>query len=81
MGWSYRKSVKLGPFRVNVGSKGIGYSVGASGFRIGANSRGRKYTTFSIPGTGLSYRKSGVGCLIFFPLLFGVGIAILCLFL
>ena len=27
MGWSYRKSVSLGPFRVNLSKSGIGYSV------------------------------------------------------
>jgi hypothetical protein len=81
MGWSYRKSVKLGPFRVNLSGKGIGYSVGGRGFRTGVNSRGRKYTNFSIPGTGMSYRKSGAGCLIFFPLLLATGLALRFIFL
>ena len=58
MGWSFRKSVGLGPFRVNVSKSGVGYSVGGRGFRVGTNAQGRRYTTFSIPGTGLSYRKN-----------------------
>ena len=66
MGLFYRKSVKLGPFRVNLSGSGIGYSVGGRGFRVGKSSRGRNYTAFSIPGTGVGYRSSskGSGCLI-----------------
>lgn len=48
MGFYYRKSVNLGPFRVNLSKSGVGYSVGG----------------FSIPGTGIGYRKSGAGCLV-----------------
>ncbi len=64
MGFYYRKSVNLGPFRVNIGKSGLGYSVGGRGFRVGTSSRGRKYTSFSIPGTGVGYRKYGSGCLV-----------------
>ena len=64
MGFTYRKSVNLGPFRVNLSKSGLGYSVGGRGFRVGTTSRGRKYTSFSIPGTGVGYRKSGAGCLV-----------------
>lgn len=61
MGWSYRKSVGLGPFRVNLSKGGVGFSVGGPGFRTGVNSRGRRYTSFSLPGTGLRYQTSGKG--------------------
>ena len=65
MGFSYRKSVRFGPFRINAGNSGVGWSVGGNGFRTGVNSRGKRYSTFSLPGTGLSYRESGgKGCLI-----------------
>ena len=66
MGLYYRKSVGVGPFRVNIGKSGVGYSVGGRGFRTGVSSTGRKYTTFSIPGTGVGYRTSakGAGCLV-----------------
>jgi hypothetical protein len=64
MGFYYRKSVNLGPFRVNLSKSGVGYSVGGRGFRVGTTPRGRKYTSFSIPGTGVGYRKSGAGCLV-----------------
>ncbi len=65
MGFYYRKSVGLGPFRVNISKAGIGYSVGGRGFRTGVSARGRRYSTFSIPGTGVGYRTSGgQGCLV-----------------
>jgi hypothetical protein len=64
MGFYYRKSVNLGPFRVNLSKSGVGYSVGGRGFRVGTSARGKKYTSFSIPGTGVGYRKSGTGCLV-----------------
>ena len=35
MGFYYRKSVNLGPFRVNLSKSGVGYSVGGRGFRVG----------------------------------------------
>jgi len=65
MGFYYRKSIGVGPFRVNFGKSGIGYSVGGRGFRIGLSSRGRRYTTFSLPGTGIGYRTSrqAAGCM------------------
>ena len=58
MGFTFRKSVGVGPFRVNLSKSGIGYSVGAAGFRTGVSGNGRKYTSFGIPGTGLGYRSS-----------------------
>ncbi len=64
MGFTYRKSVNLGPFRVNLSKSGIGYSVGGRGFRVGTTARGKKYTSFSIPGTDVGYRQSGAGCLV-----------------
>lgn len=66
MGWRYRKSVTMGPFRVNLSKSGVGWSVGGPGFRTGRSARGRSYNRFTLPGTGLSYetsRRSGGGCL------------------
>ena len=64
MGFYYRKSVNLGPFRVNVSKSGMGYSLGGRGFRTGISAVGRPYSTFSLPGTGVGYRTSGkrAGC-------------------
>ena len=66
MGFYYRKSVSLGPFRVNVSKSGVGYSLGGKGFRTGVSSRGKRYSAFSLPGTGLGYRTAhqGRGCLL-----------------
>jgi len=66
MGFYYRKSIGLGPFRVNVSKSGVGYSVGGPGFRTGISSTGRRYTTFSVPGSGVGYRTAGKGsgCLV-----------------
>lgn len=68
MGWSYRKSASFGPFRINVSRSGVGYSIGGKGFRTGVNARGRRYTSVSVPGTGLRYTKSGgkgaTGCVV-----------------
>jgi hypothetical protein len=50
MGFFYRKSVNLGPFRVNLSGSGVGYSVG--GRRVGKSSRGRRHTAFRVLGTG-----------------------------
>jgi len=57
-----RKSVNVGPFRVNLSKSGVGYSVGGRGFRVGTSARGRRYSAFSVPGTGVGYR--GSGCLV-----------------
>jgi hypothetical protein len=76
MGWSYRKSVNLGPFRVNLSKSGIGYSLGGMGFRTGVSSRGRSYKSFSVPGTGIRYYSSSKqrqqGCLLVLALLSGI---------
>ena len=67
MGWSFRRSVNLGPFRMNFSKSGIGYSFGVKNARIGRDARGRKYSNVSIPGTGIYRRdyyspsKPGIG--------------------
>lgn len=33
MGFSFRKSIKIGPARINLSKSGVGYSVGAGGLR------------------------------------------------
>ena len=58
MGWSYRKRLKFGPFRINLSRSGIGTSWGIRGFTVTHSSTGRRYLTLSLPGTGLSWRKT-----------------------
>lgn len=55
MGLRFRKSVKMGPVRVNFSKSGVGYSVGGKGFRVTKRADGKVQTTASIPGTGISY--------------------------
>ncbi|MBE1537603.1 hypothetical protein H4W34_007436 [Actinomadura algeriensis] len=57
MGWHYRKSIRLGPFRLNLSRAGVGHSVGARGARYTRSARGHRYLTLRIPGTGLSWRR------------------------
>jgi len=56
MGWGFRKSINFGPLRINASKNGLGYSIGGRGFRVGRDARGRKYRSFSIPGTGIFNR-------------------------
>jgi hypothetical protein len=56
MGWSLRRSLNLGPLRINASKSGLGFSVGGRGFRAGKDAKGRRYTQASIPGTGI-YRR------------------------
>jgi hypothetical protein len=51
MVWRFRKSIKLGPLRLNLSKSGIGTSIGVRGFRVGKDAKGRSYTATSIPGT------------------------------
>ena len=74
MGFFFRKSIGRGPFRINLSKRGIGFSVGVRGLRIGRSSTGRTYTRASIPGTGVGWQSSGKGksgCLV--PLALGAG--------
>jgi hypothetical protein len=62
MGWGFRRSVKLGPLKLNFSKSGVGYSVGVRGYRVGKDAKGRAYTAASIPGTGIYSRTySGKG--------------------
>jgi hypothetical protein len=56
MGWNWRKRFTFGPVRINLSKKGLGYSLGARGFRMGQDAQGKGYTHTSIPGTGI-YRR------------------------
>ncbi len=83
MGWSFRRSVNLGPLRINLSRSGVGYSVGGRGFRTGVRAGGRRYSTLSIPGTGIRYQTGGgrstssrsSGCLVM--IVAGAGVAAL----
>lgn len=55
MGLRFRKSINLGPLRINLSKSGIGFSVGVKGFRVGRSAKGKTSATVSLPGTGISY--------------------------
>ena len=55
MGLRFRKSIKLGGFRINFSKSGIGYSYGVKGLRYTKTANGKDRITASIPGTGISY--------------------------
>src|SRR5688500_15055972 len=54
MGFFFRKSIKLGPFRINLSKSGIGVSSGFKGARISTGPRG---TQVNLGRKGLYYRK------------------------
>jgi len=55
MGFRFRKSVSIGPLRVNASKSGLGWSVGVPGARYTKMANGRDRVTASIPGTGISW--------------------------
>lgn len=55
MGMRFRKSVKLGPVRVNLSKSGVGYSVGNKFFRVTKKADGGVRKTATLPGTGISH--------------------------
>lgn len=55
MGYRYRKSVKLGPFRATMSKSGVSYSAGVKGARVTKRADGKVQATLSVPKTGLSY--------------------------
>ncbi len=62
MGFRFRKSVNLGGgFKVNLNKSGVGYSWGTKGVRYTKTAAGKKRTTLSIPGTGISYVSEASG--------------------
>ncbi len=59
MGFGFRKSFKIAPgIRMTASKSGLGVSFGGKGLRYSVHSSGRRRTTASIPGTGLSYTSS-----------------------
>ena len=55
MGTRFRKSVKLGPFRVNLSKSGVGWSVGNKYARYTRKANGGTRVTTTLPGTGISH--------------------------
>lgn len=60
MGWRYRKSTKIGPFRLNFSKSGIGWSVGFGHYRRTKMANGRIRRTVTMP-FGVSYVEETKG--------------------
>lgn len=58
MGFSWRTSKKIGPFRFNASTRGIGASYGIGPFRRSRSARGRKSWSIRLP-FGFRYRGKG----------------------
>lgn len=58
MGWRFRRSTRIGPFRLTAGKTGLGVSFGVKGARLGIGADGRVRSSVGLPGTGISYQKS-----------------------
>lgn len=43
MAWFLRKSIRLGPLRLNLSKRGLGASVGVKGLRAGVDASGKPY--------------------------------------
>jgi uncharacterized protein DUF4236 len=50
MGWSFRRSVGVGPIRFNFTKRGVGLSAGVKGVRFGTSARGQQSMTLSFLG-------------------------------
>ena len=53
MALRFRRSAKLGPFRLTATTSGLAASVGAPGARVSVNTKGQIRRTVGIPGSGL----------------------------
>jgi hypothetical protein len=57
MGFRFQRRINIAPgFRLNLSKSGVGVGLGRNGLRLGVDSRGKKYFSIGLPGTGLSYR-------------------------
>jgi hypothetical protein len=56
MGLRFQRRIKILPgLHINLSRSGVGLSVGGRGAHIGIDSRGRRYTSAGLPGTGVSW--------------------------
>jgi len=50
---TFRKSKKIGPFRLTLTPRGVSTSIGVRGARVSLGSDGKVRRTLSVPGTGI----------------------------
>ncbi|WP_375545894.1 DUF4236 domain-containing protein, partial [Dietzia cinnamea] len=59
---SFRRSKKVGPFRITASKSGLGISAGAGPVRVSRSPKGRYSRTLRVPGTGIyDTRRIGSG--------------------
>lgn len=57
MGIGFKKSYKMGPFKLNLSKDAVGVSLRMGPFSQSINSKGRGRTSATLPSTGVFYRK------------------------
>ena len=58
MGLRFQRRVRILPgLHLNLSRSGVGFSVGGRGAHVGITARGQRYTSISLPGTGISWRE------------------------
>jgi hypothetical protein len=56
--WRYQKRIRVLPgVHLNLSMSGVGVSIGGRGAHVGWTARRRRYVSFGLPGTGLSWRE------------------------
>ncbi|MFI6484091.1 DUF4236 domain-containing protein [Nonomuraea sp. NPDC050663] len=50
MGWHYRKTIKIGPFRIRLTPHGVGHSVGGRKFNVTSTPGGGRHVSVRLPG-------------------------------
>jgi hypothetical protein len=57
MGLRFRKIFTSGPLRSTFTGKGMGWSIGVPGLRLGIAASGGLYITLGLPGSGFCFTK------------------------
>jgi hypothetical protein len=58
VGFRFQRRIKILPgLAINISKSGVGFSAGGRGFHVGIDAKGRRYTSASLPGTGISWRQ------------------------
>lgn len=58
MSWRFRKVFRRGPIQMSSSKRGLGWSVGISGFRFGVSPDGHRHLSIVIPRTGVYWYKN-----------------------
>lgn len=58
MGLRFQRRIKTLPgLHLNLSRSGVGFSIGGRGAHVGITSRGQRYSSVGVPGTGVSWRE------------------------